>query len=295
MVGHVAELLDPVQLRTLVAIADCGGFGRAATALHMSQPTVSQHVRLLERRLGQALMIKDGRKAKFTAAGERLLNEARRILAVHDDAMHRLNASHVGSLLIGSAETAAEQVLPDLLQTVRAAFPDQPVQFRIDRSTQILEEVEKGTLDLAIVLGFDLDTRGAMVGTLPLTWFSAPGWEFPDDDRPVPLVAYTEPCGMRQRALHELAARGYTVEIVAESSTLDGVIAAARAGLGLAVLPSAGRTPRGLRVQRTLPDLGDIGIHLAARRGIGVEIESAAFDALELFFSGQRRIEAIPA
>ena len=67
------ETLDIVHLRTLVAIADCGGFGRAAVALHISQPTVSQHVRTLERRLERTFIEKVGRKARFTPAGERLL------------------------------------------------------------------------------------------------------------------------------------------------------------------------------------------------------------------------------
>ena len=49
----MSEILDIVPLRTFVAISDRGGFGRVASALHLSQPSVSQHVRLLERRLGQ--------------------------------------------------------------------------------------------------------------------------------------------------------------------------------------------------------------------------------------------------
>ena len=86
------ETLDIALLRTLIAIDEHGGFGRAAEALHRSQPTVSQHVRVLERRLGHPLVEKDGRGARFTALGERLLIEARRIVAVHDDALERLRA-----------------------------------------------------------------------------------------------------------------------------------------------------------------------------------------------------------
>jgi len=84
--------LDISLLRTLIAIDEFGGFGRAADALQCSQPTVSQHVRVLERRLGHPLVEKQGRGAGFTAAGERLLVEARRIIAVHDDALRRLRA-----------------------------------------------------------------------------------------------------------------------------------------------------------------------------------------------------------
>lgn len=86
------ETLDIALLRTFLAIEEHGGFGRAADALHRSQPTVSQHVRALERRLGHPLVEKDGRGARFTAHGKRLLAEARRIVAVHDEALRRLRA-----------------------------------------------------------------------------------------------------------------------------------------------------------------------------------------------------------
>lgn len=89
----MAEPLNLVQLQTFVAIADCGGFGRAAVAIHLSQSTVSEHVRLLEQRLGHALVEKDGRRSRFTEAGERLLIEARRVLAVRDEALTISSAS----------------------------------------------------------------------------------------------------------------------------------------------------------------------------------------------------------
>jgi DNA-binding transcriptional LysR family regulator len=291
----MAENLDTVQLRTFVSIAECGGFGRAAIALHLSQPTVSQHVRLLEKRLGQELMQKDGRKAKLTLAGERLLVEARRILAVHDEALQRLDASRDTTIVIGSTETAAEQVLPDLLSTIRSAFPESAVRFRIERSTQLTDAVARGMVDVAVILGFDSDTPGTAVGTLPLNWYAAPGWVPPAKGQPWPLVAYSEPCGMRQRALQELNGQGNLVDISVESSSLEGVIAAARAGLGVAVLPSAGRVPSGLVVQKNMPELGVIGVHLAARRGLSSIIESTAITALEEFFGVRRFVHAVSA
>jgi DNA-binding transcriptional LysR family regulator len=164
----MADVLDTLQLRTLVAIAECGGFARAAAALHMSQPTVSQHVRLLEKRLGRSLVEKVGRQARFTAAGERLLLEARRILSVHDEALARLELDGEDSIIIGSTETAANQLLPELLASVREAYPDRRVQFYIDRSTQMRDEVARGAIDLALILDVDADLPGVHIGTLPL-------------------------------------------------------------------------------------------------------------------------------
>jgi len=89
----MAAPLDLAHLRSLVTIADVGGFSRAARTLHLSQPTVSQHVRLLEKRVGAPVVERAGRATRFTPVGERLLVEARRILAVHDDALVRLGAA----------------------------------------------------------------------------------------------------------------------------------------------------------------------------------------------------------
>lgn len=281
----MAETLDIIQLRTFVAIAECGGFGRAAAALHMSQPTVSQHVRQLERRLDQALVQREGRRAKFTVTGERLLTEARRILAVHDEALARLDVTRSRTILVGSTETAAEQILPELLSTMRAAYPGRQVQFQIDRSTQMTDAIAKGTLDLAVVLDTGASIPGTEVGALPLNWYASAQWEPPASDAPVPLVAYVEPCGMRQRALQELGDHGRRVEIAAESGSLEGVIAAARAGLGIAVLPSAGYAPPGLVVRRDFPDLGRISVRLIVRKGLETELEETALGALEGFFA----------
>ncbi|MDT0266626.1 LysR substrate-binding domain-containing protein [Streptomyces sp. DSM 44915] len=281
----MADSLDLVQLRSFVAIADCGGFGRAAAALHLSQSTVSQHVRLLEKRLHTDLVTRDGRRSRFTDAGERLLVEARRILSVHDQALARLDAASQSRVVIGSAETAADQVLPGVLASLRAAFPHHEVQFQIDRSTRMTEAVAQGAIDLAVILSTTPDTPGRRVGSLPLAWYAAPDWQPPSGADSWPLVAYVEPCGMRQRALHELAEAGHTVSVVAESTSLEGVMGAARAGLGVAVLPSAGRELPGLVARDDLPGLGLAAVHLTARRGLDIDLEAAALAAMERFFA----------
>lgn len=291
----MADTLDITQLRTFVAIDECGGFGRAAAALQMSQPTVSQHVRSLERSVGQALVERDGRRAKLTPIGERLLVEARRIIAVHDESLARLEVTTVRTIIVGSTETAAEQILPELLATIRDAYPDRPVQFVIDRSTHMMQSVEKGTIDLAIVLDTAPQSAGIEVGSLPLHWYAADGWQPPVAGKPIPLVAYVEPCGMRQRALRELQDHDRSVEIAAESGSLEGVIAAARAGLGVAVLPSIGRAPAGLVVRKELPDLGYIHVRLLARQGLEPEIEDIAARALTTFFAVQGFVHAVGA
>lgn len=132
------ETLEISLLKTFVAIDECGGFGRAADALHRSQPTVSQHVRLLERRLGHPLVEKDGRGAKFTADGERLLAEARHIIAVHDDALMRLRARSAGPPASDDSEPVGAPALDGDGTTQVADF----LRFIAERIPQLMGEWE---------------------------------------------------------------------------------------------------------------------------------------------------------
>lgn len=269
----MTDPLDLIHLRTLVEIADCGGFHRAAAALHLSQSTVSQHVRALERVFKEPLVRKAGRGTQFTPAGDALLVEARRILAVHDQAMQRLEVKADPVIMLGCTEHAADQILPELLGALQAAFPGRVVRFRIARSTLLEEEVARGVLDVAIVLASS-QPKGTEVGQLRLSWFAGFGFTV-TPDRPWPVVAFEEPCGLRQRALQALDQQGQPAVIAAESGSLEGVVAAVRAGIGVALLPGTGRMPEGLRAFRELPDLGSIGLHVVARRGVDPELERA--------------------
>ncbi len=270
----MSDPLDLVHLRTVVAIADCGGFHRAAAALQLSQSTVSQHVRLLERGFKEPLVRKSGRGSSFTVAGEALLVEARRILAVHDQALQRLDLKADPALRLGCTEHAADTLLPQLLSALRGAFPGRVVRFRIARSTVLEDDVARGDLDLALVLAAG-EPNGVEAGRLGLFWYAANGFVGPEAGRPWPLVVFEEPCGLRRRALTALDGHGLTAAVVVESSGLEGVVAGVRAGLGVALLPGTGRVPDGLREVPELPALGLIGIQVVGRRGVDLGLEGA--------------------
>jgi DNA-binding transcriptional LysR family regulator len=302
----MTDPLDLVHLRTLVEIADCGGFHRAAAALHLSQSTVSQHVRALEKVFREPLVHKAGRGTAFTPTGDALLVEARRILAVHDQALQRLGIATDPVIMLGCTEHAADQMLPGLLSALRAAFPNRVLRFRIARSTVLEEAVSRGVLDLAIVLASG-QPSGTQVGQLRLSWYAGIGAELPsvavaptgagagEQDQPWPVVAFEEPCGLRQRALQALHEQGRSAVIAAESGSLEGVVAAVRAGIGVALLPGTGRLPDGLRVVEELPDLGSIGLRVVARRGVDRELEQAVCLVGHSFLAGVTVLRSVPA
>ncbi|QAY59250.1 LysR family transcriptional regulator [Microbacterium protaetiae] len=272
------ETLEISLLRTFVAIDDWGGFGRAASALRKSQPTVSQHVRTLERRLGHALVERDGRKAKFTGAGERLLVEARRIIAVHDEALVRLDPTAARPLVVAATEMMAPALLT-ALTAGRGIRPAPPFTFLIERSGALTDAVAAGTVDLAVVLALGPDASGVELGAVPLRWFAAPGWQ-PPTDRPLPFVSHAEPPGLAQHAMRVLQDQVRQVETVAESPGLAGACAAARAGLGVAALPAAETDGHGLVSPGELPDLGAATVRLVARPGVDEQLLSRVARAL---------------
>src|SRR6516162_11113886 len=108
------------QLRYFVAVAQMGNFSRAAERCHVSQPSLSQQILKLERRLGQPLFSRLGRRAVLTDAGRMLLDRAMSILATVKDAERRLRAGdqlHNGRLAIGAIPTIAPYLLPPVLQS----------------------------------------------------------------------------------------------------------------------------------------------------------------------------------
>lgn len=282
---RMAFTFDLEHLRTIVAIAECGGFSRAAAARHISQPALSQHVRLLERGLKRKLFEKDGRGMRFTADGDAVLAEARQILAVHDQALARLQVRQEQVVVVGSTEHSAEHVLPEMIRALADAFPGMTTRFEIGRSTQLEESVGRGALDLAFVLASRGNEGGREIGRLPLSWFAAPGWQPPTaDEGVINLVAFEEPCALRERALAALSAEGLRVTVAAQSTTLEGVLAGVRAGLGVALLPSVGgRVPAGVVARDDLPAVGSAGLNLMARRGLDPDIEMTAIEAGESF------------
>jgi len=288
-----SSTLDISHLRTFVAIDECGGFGRAAASLQMSQPTVSKHVRALERRLGQRLVERAGRGTAFTVAGERLLVESRKILRVHDGAVGRLEAPQSPAIVVGSTETAADSILPALMASIDAAFPAHRVQFRVDPTPQMDDAVDRGAVDIAVVLGLGDYLPGEEVGQLPLDWYASPAWEAPAEGDVLSLVTYVEPCPMRQHAVRLLAEAGHGVAVAVESTSVEGVIAAARAGLGVAVLPTAGPAPDGLQIRRDLPELGRISVRLLAREGLDRDIVDVARSCLSDFYKDGRRLHLV--
>ncbi|MGP4018208.1 LysR family transcriptional regulator [Saccharopolyspora sp. 5N708] len=272
----MSAVLDVVALRSLVAVADCGGFHRAAAALCLTQSAVSQHLRKLERMLDRKLVVRDGRQARFTPDGELLLAEARRVLDAHDEALRRLGAEERRTLVFGSTEHAADRFLPELVTRLRAALPSREVRFRLDRTARLADAVDRASIDIALLIDRSTGGRNRDAGHLRLDWYAAPDWVPPEPDEPLPMVVFDEPCIMRRLAVDAVTELGRQPDLVCEAADLAGVLAAARSGLGVTLLPSAKPRLEGLVTRDDLPQLDPAPLRVRIRPGLPADLADLA-------------------
>lgn len=275
----MAQVLDIAPLRSVVAVADCGGFHRAATVLHLTQSAVSQHVRRIEAVVGGPVVEKSGRGVAFTELGYRVLVHARTILAAHDTALDDLGAAQEQVLLLGATEHGADVMLAGLTNALGERLPDWRLRFKLDRNVMLADAVEHGTVDVAVMLdGSGLDPANAS-GVVALKWVSARSFSAPASE-PLPVVMFSEPCTLREPAYAALDRIGLRYRVVAESSDLSGLYAAVRSGLGVALLPIIGRLPDGLCLAEGLPPSSRASVFVRGRTGVDAGILSAVDQAV---------------
>jgi DNA-binding transcriptional LysR family regulator len=263
----MSRVLDIVPLRSLIAVADAGGFRRAAADLQLSQSAVSQHIRRLEKVLGRPLVEPDGRRARLTPAGVALLGEARQIIGLHDEALQRLGTAPVPDFVIGSTDHAADFILPPIVGALAGQLPGLRVRFRFDRSAPLNDALDRGDVDLAIFITEASTRQGEPVGSLPLVWCASAAWRRPLGGQPLPLIAIEEPCAIRGRALAALSEHRIPVQVVGEAAYLAGVHNAVRAGLGVSLLALAGPPPEGLVEVPGLPPAAAVSLTARSRPG----------------------------
>jgi DNA-binding transcriptional LysR family regulator len=272
--------LDITPLRSLIAVADAGGFHRAAAALQLSQSAISQHIRRLDKALGRPLVERDGRGVRLTPAGAALLADARQIVAMHDDTLRRLALSNEREFVIGLTDHAADDILPPVVAALAESLPELQVRFRFDRTARLNEAVDHGGIDLAIFITEASTERGWPVGSLPLVWTASPTWRRPPAGEPLPLIAIEDPCAIRQRALTVLAEHGIRAEVIGEAAYLAGVLNALRAGLGMSLLALVGPPPDGLVEIADIPGAPPVGLTARIRHGADMEAVRLAIRAL---------------
>lgn len=253
-------MYDPSQLRTFLAVSQTLSFTQAARRLGVRQSTVSQHVRRLEDRVGRPLFTRDTHTVELTEDGEAMLGFARRILEVHEQAAAYFGGPRLrGRLRFGASEDFVLTRLTEILESFRHDHPEVELELTVELSGTLHERLAAGKLDLVLAKRRPQDPPAEVVRRDRLVWIGSERLRL-DPDRPVPLIVYPPPGISRALALQALERQGRSWHVACTSGSLNGLVAAARAGLGV-MAHARGLIPPGLvRIPERagLPELGEV-------------------------------------
>jgi DNA-binding transcriptional LysR family regulator len=250
--GHVRGALgmELFQIRYFVTAARLLSFSRAAEALFVSQPALSQQIGKLEGEVGAPLFRRQGRLLTLTDAGEALLPVAERMLEGEDEArqvVRRVAGLDQGRLTLYALPALDQHLLPPWLAAFRRAHPGIELRVRELRPAgTVAAAVRAGAADLGFI-HLPCDTSGLEVRELLEDPFSLaipdrPGKRARDTVR-LADMAEAEWVWVHdaKTADHPLYAAcldaGFVPRIVCESGSAQGVLALVAAGLGIALLP----------------------------------------------------------
>ncbi|GGV64217.1 LysR family transcriptional regulator [Streptomyces longisporoflavus] len=252
------------QLLYFVAVAETRHFTRAAEQVHVSQPSLSQQVRALEKELGAELFSRARGNIALTDAGEALLPLARRILADADTArieVQELAQLRRGRIRLGATPSVCTGLLPEVLRAFHDRHPGIQLLLEESGSHDLVRELARGALDLAVVV-LPLPSPSPALTTVELLREDLVVVSSPDargfggksvrvaDLQRERLVMFRHGYDLRELTVAACRAEGFEPEFAVEGGEMDAVLGFVRAGIGVAVVPRmvAERAGRGLRM-----------------------------------------------
>ena len=145
-------MLDP-KLHTFLLLVQCQSTTRCAELLHLTQPAVSQHIKALESAYGVKLFIKEGRRLALTPQGQRLAQLCRRLATLDEQIAREMRQGDALTLRFGATLSIADGLMPTVLPQLVDHFPE--IQFHmVEQNTHVLlEQLENGLLDFALIEG----------------------------------------------------------------------------------------------------------------------------------------------
>ncbi len=273
-------MLDPDNLKSLVAIAETGSFTAAALRVHRTQSAVSMQMRKLEGQLGRKLFERQGRDARLTADGLLLLAHARRILKAQAEALAVFDReAFAGEVRIAAPDDYASTFMPGILMRFALSHPRVRVDLRSLPSHQAARLVERGEIDLALVTQGHGEQGGTVLQREPLVWVAARGHCVHEEDL-LPLAIFHEDCVFRRHAVAALDLVGRRWRIAYSSQSIAGIYAAVETGLAVGTILPSNLRP-GLVVLGEadgMPPLPEIAILLIRRADAGSPLLDAMVD-----------------
>jgi DNA-binding transcriptional LysR family regulator len=242
-------------LRSLIAVAEEGGFSAAAKRIHRTQSAICVQIAKLEDQLNAKLLERNSRSVVPTPAGEAFLSYARRILALADEAVLAVAAPAEPALLrVGFVEYLAPHHLHTLLAQFRQTHPNCDLSLTVGWGPPLLESLDKGELDL--VFAGPVKGRGQLLWEEPLLWTGT----LTDPNAPLELVLMPAPCAYRKIVFDALTQIAKPWKLSIEANSVQAVQSSIRAGLGVTILPISAIRDDMPVIKGILPNLPDTAV-----------------------------------
>lgn len=231
------------QLKTFTTVARAGSLSAAAALVHLSQSTVSEQMRKLEARAGVPLFVRSKRGVEPTPAGERLLEHARRLVALNEAAFDELRGQAIqGELRVAITEYFRPDEVAGMLARLRECYPRLSLHVRAMKSVEIELAQSRGQIDLGVVMNLSTgpfrpvaDHAPGILRREPIYWIAAPVLAEQLPER-LPLVLLPDDCMMHQTAVRLLEEGARPYELVHSASGVAGLQSMIVAGLGVGCL-----------------------------------------------------------
>jgi DNA-binding transcriptional LysR family regulator len=261
--------LDIDLLKTFLAISDAGSFTRAAEEVNKTQSAVSMQMKRLEELLGRPLFVRDGRASRFTPDGERLVEYARRLVALNDEAVSTFKRPELtGTVCFGTPDDYADRFLPEILARFARTHPLVSVDVECMLTSSLFERTRRGELDLSLVtFGCNVSTNEP-VRREPLVWVTSARHNTHMMDV-LPLAVSHAGCEWRSAVMNALDKTGRRYRVAYSSPNSNAVNAAVQSGLAVGAVPEL-CVRSGMRVlteKDGFPPLGSFEIGLMRKPG----------------------------
>lgn len=239
--------LDPDFLRSFLAISEAGSYGAAAQRVHKTQSTISAQMKRLEEALGVTLFEKTGRRNTVTPEGRRLLEYAKSIVRLNEEAVNAFKAPDMqGAIKICMSDDYAQAFLPPVLTRFSQSHPHVEVEIVTDDSTGLRKRAEFDTFDAALVSADSSFTGVEIIRKDQLHWIGPIDKDLSHQPR-LPLALWSDGCAWRTKALAALAKANRSYRVAHTTSNAPLLRAVVRSGLGITIGPKWYLAP-GLRI-----------------------------------------------
>ncbi len=243
--------MDFRRIEVFVKVFQEKSFSKAGQALYLAQPTISEHVRLLEEDLGLNLFDRQGKEVLPTRAGQLLYQYATQLMSLRRESLRAIEQykdKGKGDLLIGGSNIPGQYLLPSLLGRFKENFPRIRIRLFIGDTQNITERLLQGSIELGLIgaqtehrqIRSDFFTTDQMICVIP------PAHDLdnrknidPKEILKFPFILREKGSGTRtamEQALKKIQLDLKDLQVVAEMGSNEAVRQAVKAGLGISII-----------------------------------------------------------